>query len=219
MTTLAKEVAEFAEIEEMNPEFRLYLTSMPVGFFPTSVLQTSIKVTTEPPRGIKANMKRSWAERTDQWLDDCKKPDVWRKMAFGVSFFHAVVQERRKYGPLGFNIVYEFNDSDLDTSYTMLKIFLDEQDEIPWEALVYVTGKINYGGRVTDDKDLRCLITTLEKYYNPENLTDDYEYDETGKYKAPPFGNAQSYRDYIDQLPPEEKPSIFGLHDNSNIAY
>lgn len=189
MTTLAKLVSEFPEVEEMNPDFRLYLTSMPVDFFPVSVLQNGIKVTTEPPRGLKANLKRTWAERTDAWLDDCKKPEAWRKMTFGLSFFHAIVQERRKFGPLGWNITYEFNDSDLDTSYTMLKIFLDEQDEIPWEALLYVTGKINYGGRVTDDKDLRCLSTTLEKYYNPDNLNDEYEYDETGKYKAPPFGN------------------------------
>ena len=143
-------------------------------------------------------MQRSWAEITDNWLDDNKKPAVWRKLAFGVSFFHAVAQERRKFGPLGFNVSYEFNDSDLDTSYTMLKIFLEEQEEIPWEALLYVTGKINYGGRVTDDKDLRCVAITLEKYYTIEALQDEYEYDEGGIYKAPPFGNAQSYRDYID---------------------
>ena len=136
-----------------------------------------------------------------------------------MSFFHAIVQERRKFGPLGWNIKYEFNDSDLDTSYTMLKIFLDEQDEIPWEALLYVTGKINYGGRVTDDKDLRCLSTTLEKYYTIEALSDEYEYDESGRYKAPPYGTSQQIRDYIDQLPSEEKPMVFGLHDNANISY
>ena len=136
-----------------------------------------------------------------------------------MSFFHAIVQERRKFGPLGWNVVYEFNDSDLQTSFTMLKIFLDDQDEIPWEALVYVTGIINYGGRVTDDQDRRCLITTLEKYYCPENLNDDYFYSDSEKYHAPPFGDAQSYRDYIAQLPQEDSPEVFGLHDNANIAY
>ena len=91
MVELAKLVEEFVEVEDMHDDFRLYLTSMPVSFFPVSVLQNSIKVTTEPPRGLKANLKRSWAERTDAWLDDCKKPEAWRKLTFGVSFFHAIV--------------------------------------------------------------------------------------------------------------------------------
>jgi len=179
-----------------------------------------VKLTTEPPRGIKANLKRSYAELSDAWLDDCKKETIYRKMVFGVAFFHAIVQERRKFGPLGWNVVYQFNDSDLNTSFTMLKIFLDDDSpEVPWEALVYITGHINYGGRVTDDNDRRCLITTLEKYYCTDNLTDDYFYSESEKYKAPPFGDAQSYRDYINQLPEEDAPEVFGLHDNANIAY
>ena len=207
------------ELEDMDSNFRLYLTSTPTEFFPVSVLQNGVKLTTEPPRGIKANMKRTFAEKTDAWLDDCKKEKIFRKMVFGVAFFHAIVQERRKFGPLGWNVVYQFNDSDLETSFTMLKIFLDEQDEIPWEALVYVTGIINYGGRVTDDNDRRCLITTLEKYYCTDNLQDDYVYSESERYRAPAFGDAQSYRDYIQSLPEEDLPEVFGLHDNANIAY
>lgn len=142
-------------------------------------------MTTEPPRGIRANLKRTFAEFTQGFLDDVKKPDIWRKLVFGISFFHAIVQERRKFGPLGWNILYEFNDSDLETSLTMLRIFLDEQDDIPWDALLYVTGHINYGGRVTDDNDRRCLLTTLEKYYCIENLEDNYPYSPSGLYYAP----------------------------------
>ena len=99
---------------------------MPNPCFPVAVLQNSVKLTTEPPRGIRANLNRSFIEKSDEYLDDCKKAKEWRKMIFGISFFHAIVQERRKFGPLGWNILYEFNDSDLDTSLTMLKLFLDE---------------------------------------------------------------------------------------------
>ena len=43
----------------------------------------------------------------------------------------------------------------------MLKNFLIENDEIPWEALKYMTGEINYGGNVTDDFDRHLLLCIL----------------------------------------------------------
>jgi len=191
MNSLEQIVLDFKECEGMHTDFRLFLTSMPVNYFPVSTLQNSVKMTTEPPRGLRSNLKRTFAEFSPSFLDDVKKPDIWRKLVFGISFFHAIVQERRKFGPLGWNIQYEFNDSDLETSLTMLKIFLDEQDEIPWEALLYVTGHINYGGRVTDDNDRRCLLTSLEKYYCIENLEDNYPYSTSGIYYAPPHGTLE----------------------------
>lgn len=96
-------------------------------------------------------------------------------MLFGLSFFHAIIQERKKFGPLGWNIRYEFNDSDLETSRTVLKMLLNEEDEqIPWDALLFVTGDINYGGRVTDDLDRRLLIAILKKYYNMDILEEKF---------------------------------------------
>lgn len=101
----------------------------------------------------------------------------------------------------------------------MLKLFLDSQDEIPWDALLFVTGHINYGGRVTDDNDRRCLLTTLEKYCQPEALKDGFKFSPGGTYYAPADGKAEVYRDYIDALPLNDNPEIFGLHDNANIDY
>jgi dynein heavy chain, axonemal len=153
-TALEKIVADFAVEEEfIEPNFRLYLTSMPADYFPVSVLQNGVKLTTEPPRGLKANMFRSYDGITDKQLEESKSHV--KKMIFGLCFFHAQIQERRKFGPLGWNIRYEFNDSDLDTSLTILPLLLEDQEEIPWEALTFVIGHITYGGRVTDDWDRR----------------------------------------------------------------
>ena len=68
------------------------------------------------------------------------KSNEFRNLLFGLTFFHAVIQERRKFGPLGWNITYEFSDADLSTSITMIKNFLIENEEIPWDAMKFMTG-------------------------------------------------------------------------------
>ncbi len=75
-----------------------------------------------------------------------------------------MVQERRKFGPHGWNILYDFTDSDLITSVTMLRNFMQENSETPWDSIKFMTGQINYGGRVTDSQDTILLISILAIY-------------------------------------------------------
>jgi dynein heavy chain len=92
MTTLETIVINFAaEENEIHPDFRLYLTSMPADYFPVSVLQNGVKLTTEPPRGLRANLKRTYQGMTDTFLTECKKAEAWKKLVFGLSFFHAIL--------------------------------------------------------------------------------------------------------------------------------
>jgi hypothetical protein len=50
-----------------------------------------------------------------------------------------VIQERKKFGPLGWNIPYEFNDSDRECALNTMKMFCVD-DRIPWDALEYIIG-------------------------------------------------------------------------------
>lgn len=76
-------------------------------------------------------------------------------------FFHAVILDRRKFGPIGWNKPYSFTMEDLDTCIKQLPPILEDYDKIPFDVLNYLGSIINYGGRVIDDKDKRLIETIL----------------------------------------------------------
>uniref|UniRef100_A0A8C3J240 Dynein axonemal heavy chain 6 n=1 Tax=Chrysemys picta bellii TaxID=8478 RepID=A0A8C3J240_CHRPI len=206
------------ELIKSFTDFRLYLSSMPSETFPVTVLQNSVKVTNEPPKGLRANIRRAFTEMTTTFFEDNILGINWRKMIFGICFFHAIIQERKKFGPLGWNICYEFNDSDRECALLNLNLYCQE-GKIPWDALTYITGEITYGGRVTDTWDQRCLRTVLKRFFAPETLEYDYKYSESGIYFAPMADSLQDYKDYIENFPLIDDPEIFGMHENANLAF
>ncbi|XP_052028538.1 LOW QUALITY PROTEIN: dynein axonemal heavy chain 6 [Apodemus sylvaticus] len=204
--------------QTIKDTFRLFLSSMPCSTFPVTVLQNSVKVTNEPPKGLRANIRRAFTEMTPSFFEENILGMKWRKLIFGICFFHAIIQERKKFGPLGWNICYEFNDSDRECALLNLNLYCHE-GKIPWDALIYITGEITYGGRVTDTWDQRCLRTVLKRFFSPETLDDDYTYSDSGIYFAPLADSLQEFKDYIEDLPLIDDPEIFGMHENANLVF
>lgn len=204
---------------EMHPEYRLWLTSMPSKTFPVPVLQSGIKITNEPPKGLKANLKGTFNEVTEEDYESCSKPREYKKLLFALAYFHAVILERRKYGAIGWNIPYEWMNSDFVTSKTQLKMYLNEQPDIPYAALNYLCAEVNYGGRVTDDKDIRLIKALLKRYFCAEIMNDNYRLSKLEHYYAPHEGPLSDVKNYINLLPLEDDPEVFGLHPNANITF
>ncbi|GMI07902.1 hypothetical protein TrRE_jg5473 [Triparma retinervis] len=207
--------------DKTHKDFRLWLTSMPCPQFPVSILQNGVKMTNEPPKGMKANLRNTYFKLNNDSLNVTNKPREYKKLLFALSFFHACAQERRKFGPLGWNIPYEFNDTDLDISKGQLALFLDGYDEVPFQVLCMLTSYINYGGRVTDYIDIRTIDVIMKSFYNPGVLEDGYKFDPDGLYYSIGFDESnphQSYVDYIESLPLSAGPGVHGMHENANIS-
>eukprot|EP00743_Colponemidia_sp_Colp-15_P007299 GILK01007882.1.p1 GENE.GILK01007882.1~~GILK01007882.1.p1 ORF type:complete len:1232 (+),score=259.13 GILK01007882.1:87-3698(+) len=211
-------ICEQLDGDKVDPNFRLWLTSMPSTSFPVSILQNGIKMTNEPPKGIRANLTRSLLQHNDETLTQCKKPEAYKKLLFSLCFFHALIQERRKFGPIGWNIPYEYTMEDLQVCQKQLKLFLDEKDEIPFKVIRFLAGEINYGGRVTDDIDRRTMRTVLMDFVTPAVLTEGYQFSPSGAYVSPPALEHRSYMEYIASLPLNPAPEVFGLHANAEIS-
>lgn len=98
-------------------------------------------------------------------------------------------------------------------------MFLNEYEQVPYDAILYMTGEANYGGRVTDDWDRRCLKTILADFYSPQVSEENrHKLSPSGVYFVPPKGKYEDYVEFIRQLPTTQRPEVFGMHENVDIS-
>ena len=161
-------------------------------------------------------------------LNNCPHQS-FRPLVYVLAFFHAVVQERRKYGRLGWNVPYDFNESDFEVCMTILDAYLTKsfnigEGKLPWGTLRYLVGEVMYGGRAIDSFDRRILTTYMEEYFG-DFIFDTFQpyhfyHNDTVDYCIPEDnGGKETYTNMIEQLPLANTPEVFGLHPNAEIGY
>ncbi|KAL1403957.1 hypothetical protein pipiens_005505 [Culex pipiens pipiens] len=220
LATLEKKME--ATLEDAHENYRLFISAEPAmsaeyHIIPQGILESAIKITNEPPTGMLANIHKSLDNFNQETLEQCGKEAEFKAILFALCYFHAVVAERRKFGPQGWNRVYPFNVGDLTISVYVLYNYLEANNRVPWEDLRYLFGEIMYGGHITDDWDRRLCRTYLEEFMQPELVDGDLNL--CIGFPAPPNLDYVGYHNYIDDNLPVESPYLYGLHPNAEIGF
>ena len=138
-------------------------------------------MTIEWPRGLKSSLLQTFGPTgivNEKIYDNDSLGPYWRRLVFNLAFFHAVIHERKKFGALGWNLSYEFNQSDLEVAVLELESLVRRsKNQIPsFDVFCYLAGSVIYGGRVTDEFDRRRLLRIIERFYCSETLEEEYSY-------------------------------------------
>jgi len=213
---------------EIDEAFRLWITCEITLRFPIGLLQIAIKVTLEPPAGLKAGLYRTYSTMVSQELLDKIDLSQWRTLVYVQSFLHSIVQERRKFGPIGWCIPYEYNNSDLDACLLFLEKHVSTTimagSPISWVTVQYMVAEAQYGGRITDDLDRELFNTYTAKWFcddiwKPSFAFNNYQSDYNYKIPDAVTIDIQQFKEAIDTIPPVDSPLIFGLHTNADLTY
>jgi dynein heavy chain len=211
---------------EINEDYRLWITCEITPRFPIGLLQLVIKVTLEPPAGLKAGMMRTYSTMVTQELLDKLDHDKWRTLVYTQCFLHSTVQERRKFGPIGWCVPYEYNNSDLDACLLFLEKHVATTvivgQPLSWVTVQYMVAEAQYGGRITDDLDRELFLSYTAKWFcddifKPSFTFNNYQWEYN--YKIPEGLEIAQYREAIDTIPAVDSPLIFGLHPNADLTY
>jgi dynein heavy chain len=207
-------------------DFRLWITCEITPRFPIGLLQMAIKVTLEPPMGLKAGLSRTYQTTVSQEVLDKIDNEKWRTLLYVLAFEHSIVQERRKFGPIGWCVPYEYNNADFEACANFLERYLSSTVTvglpISWSTVQYMISEVQYGGRITDDLDRELFNTYVAKWFNDDVFKPNFafnSYQADFNYKIPEGLEVGLFREYIDTLPMVDSPLIFGLHTNADLTY
>ncbi|OQS01914.1 dynein heavy chain [Thraustotheca clavata] len=213
--------------EGVHKEFRVFISSDPSPLIPIGILDKSIKLTNEPPTGLKANVKRALCAFPKAVIDEIEPRT--RCILFGLCYFHSIMLERKRFGAQGFNMNYPFSAGDLISSSIVLGNYMENAPtRVPWQDLRYLFGEIMYGGHIVNDID-RLVCNTYLAYFLRDELLDELamfpyldesEAADLKMFMAPKLNSTlDRIIEHVDLTLLVDTPHAFGLHPNTEIKF
>jgi len=212
------------KMQTLNPHrsFRLFLTMEANPSIPVNILRQSRLIMNEPPPGVKANLLDSLQTISPQRLSQGPAEKV--RLYFLLAWFHAVVQERLRYVPLGWSKSYDFNDSDMASAFGTIDAWLNTVSRgraninpatIPWDALRTLVKQSVYGGRVDSDFDQKILDSFVDSLFTPKAYNVDFDLvpslSNSPMLVAPEGTKIEHFLSWVYALPEREPPSWLSL--------
>ncbi|KAI0033723.1 dynein heavy chain protein 1 [Vararia minispora EC-137] len=198
--------------------FRIFLTMEAQPSIPVNILRQSRIIMNEPPPGIKANLLDSLRSIPPVRL--AQGPAEKVRLYFLLAWFHAVVQERLRYVPLGWSKSYDFNDSDMASAFTTIDHWLHsvakgkanvDPAQIPWDAIRTLVKQSVYGGRVDSDFDQRILDAFVDGLFTPSAYNVDFDLvssnSSSNVLTAPDGTKLDNFLAWVKGLPDREPPA------------
>lgn len=200
------------------------MTSEPTATFPLNLIQNSVKMTYEKPKGLKTSLLNSYQTGllNTGFYDSCPKQDkLFKQMLYSLTMFDVIVNERKHYGSIGWNIAYEFNLSDFTQSIRQLQMFLCDGKPTPFKTLQYIISECIYGGCIVDDFDKRLLKTILSDVFNEDILVGPpYKFKTIEKLTLPlRFEHRLVVKFIQETIPVKSTCDVYGLHQNSEFDF
>lgn len=200
------------------------MTSEPTPTFPLNIIQNSVKMTYEKPKGLKSNLLNSYKTSpvNGSFYDSCPMQDkLFKQLLYSLTFFDVIVNERKNYGNIGWNHAYQFSLSDFTQSVRQLQTFLCDGKPTPFATLQYIISECFYGGRIVDKFDKRLLKTILSEIFNAQILNGPpYKLGSLDANTLPLRFEHRLVVKFIEETIPDESTcDVYGLHENSDFYF
>ncbi|GAA5979126.1 hypothetical protein JCM10908_002813 [Rhodotorula pacifica] len=206
-----------------NRAFRLFLTMEATPKIPINILRQGRILMNEPPAGVRANLLDSLSAASERRL--AAGPSEKTRLYFLLAWFHAVLQERLRFAPLGWTKTIEFNDADLEAAFSTIDTWVSiaargraniDPASIPWKAIRALVRETVYGGKIDTVSDQLLLDSFVERLFSPKAYDVDFvlvpaEEDGTAAVLVPDEIQLDKFIAWARQLPEQEPPSYLAL--------